>query len=306
MQAVSRCQVFSRRPLGGGHDSQDLAIVRSPGLVKAPSVTTPSTAASFNPRMRFDDGAAYEQMMGCWSALVATPFLDWLSLPSGLDWLDVGCGNGAFTETLVAQQRPASVVGVDPAPAQLTFARQRSGTADVRFIEGDAQALPLPDAGVDVALMALVLFFLPDPVQGLREMVRVVRPGGTVAAYHWDMAGGGFPLQSVLDAVRAEGHKAQEPPSGWASALDASERLWREAGLVDVQTRQFEVSRRFDDFDHFWRTTQGSPRLRDLYASLAPDALQRLHDRVREAVDAGNDRSLLLRARSNAVKGRKP
>jgi SAM-dependent methyltransferase len=152
----------------------------------------------------------------------------------------------------------------------------------------------------------LVLFFLPSPERGLQEMMRVVRPGGVVAAYHWDMAGGGFPLQPVLDAVRAEGHKSQEPPSTWASALDASERMWREAGLVEVQTRQFEVQRRFDGFEDFWRTTQGSPRLRDLYASLAPDALQRLRERVRQTLGVGDNGPLVLHGRSNAVKGRKP
>ena len=137
-------------------------------------------------------------------------------------------------------------------------------------------------------------------------MVRAVRPGGMVAAYHWDMAGGGFPLRTVLDAVRAEGHKSQEPPSTWASTLDASERMWREAGLVEVQTRQFEVQRHFDGFEDFWRTTQGSPRLRDLYASLAPHALQRLRERVRQTLGVGEDGPLVLHARSNAVKGRKP
>jgi SAM-dependent methyltransferase len=269
-------------------------------------VKTPPTDTPFNPRLRFDDGDAYEQMMGRWSALVAGPFLDWLAMPQGLEWLDDGCGNGAFTELLVARQRPVSVVGVDPAPAQLAFARQRPGTADVSFVEGDAEALPLTDAGVDVAVMALVLFFLPSPERGLQEMMRVVRPGGVVAAYHWDMAGGGFPLQPVLDAVRAEGHKSQEPPSTWASALDASERIWREAGLVEVQTRQFEVQRRFDGFEDFWRTTQGSPRLRDLYASLAPDALQRLRERVHQTLGVGDNGPLVLHGRSNAVKGRKP
>ena len=269
-------------------------------------MTTPPTDTPSSPRLSFDDGNAYEQMMGRWSALVAGPFLDWLAIPPGLAWLDDGCGNGAFTELLVARQRQESVVGVDPSPAQLAFARERPGTADVRYIEGDAQALPLTDASVDVAVMALVLFFLPSPQRGLQEMVRVVRPGGVVAAYHWDMAGGGFPLQPVLDAVRAEGHQSQEPPSTWASALDASERLWREAGLADVQTRQFEVQRRFDGFDDFWRTTQGSPRLRDLYASLAPDALQRLRERVRQTLGVEGNGPLLLRARSNAVKGRKP
>lgn len=268
-------------------------------------MTTPTDPA-FDPRLRFDNGAAYEQMMGRWSALVAEPFLGWLAVPEGLDWLDDGCGNGAFTEMLVARQRPASVVGVDPAPAQLAFARQRPGVGGARFVEGDAQALPLADGSVDAAVMALVLFFLPDAALGLREMVRVVRSGGTVAAYHWDMAGGGFPLHPVLEAVRAEGHSAPEPPSSWASALEASEQLWREAGLADVQVRQFEVERSFESFDAFWQTTHGSPRLRDLYAALAPDALQRLRERVRASLGVGEEGPLRLRARANAVKGRRP
>lgn len=257
------------------------------------------------PRFVFDDGAAYELMMGRWSALVAGPFLDWLALPEGLAWLDDGCGNGSFTESLVLRQRPWSVVGVDPAPAQLAFARQRAGTAGVRFLQGDAQALPLPDASVDAAVMALVLFFLPDPPQGIRELVRVIRPGGTIAAYHWDIAGGGFPLQPVLDAVRAEGYKSPEPPSTWAATLEASEDLWRNAGLVDVRTQQFEVRRDFDSFEDFWRTVHGSPRLGDLFATLSPAALQRLKERVREQLGVAGGVPLVLNARANAVKGRK-
>jgi len=260
---------------------------------------------SFDPNLRFNDGAAYETMMGRWSVLVAAPFLDWLALPPGLDWLDDGCGNGVFSEVLMSRQAPRSVVGVDPSAAQLEFARQRPGAAGVRFVEGDAQALPLPDASVDAAVMALVIFFLPDPVRGLQEMRRVVRPGGTIAAYHWDMAGGGFPLQPLLDAVRAEGHASLEPPSTWASALDASEELWRTAGLIEVQTRQFEVRREFDSFDDFWRSTQGSPRWKNLVTSLEPAALQRLTERVRKSVGAMDDGPLVLHARANAVKGRR-
>lgn len=253
----------------------------------------------------FDDGAAYELMMGRWSALVARPFLDWLALPAGLAWLDDGCGNGSFTASLVAHQRPATVVGVDPSPAQLNYARQRVAHAGVCFREGDAQALPLPDASVDAAVMALVLFFVPDPVQGVREMVRVVRGGGMIAAYQWDLDGGGFPLQPILDAVHAEGHKSQQPPSAWAAALGASEDLWRTAGLVDVQTRQIEVSRRFDSFDDYWRTAYGSPRLRDLFASLSPSQLQRMSQDTRRRIGGAGDGPLVLKARANAVKGRK-
>lgn len=267
----------------------------SPGPVEAPAP----------PAFVFDDGVGYELMMGRWSALVAKPFLDWLAQAQGLAWLDDGCGDGSFTQALVLHQGPASVVGVDPAPAQLRFARQRVTSAGVRFVHGDAQALPLPDACVDAAVMALVLFFLPDPPQGVRELVRVVKAGGMIAGYQWDLAGGGLPLQPILDAVHAEGHRSQPPPSAWTAALQASEALWRNAGLVDVQTRQFEVSRSFESFDDYWRTAYGSPRLRELFASLSPPALRRLSERARERIGASGDGPLVLSARANAVKGRK-
>lgn len=257
-------------------------------------------------RFVFDDGAAYERMMGRWSALAASPFLEWLQLPDGLDWLDDGCGNGSFTELLVERQRPSSVVGVDPSAAQLAFARQRDGTASVRFLEGDAQALPLPDACVDASVMALVLFFVPEPAQGVREMVRVTRPGGTAAAYHWDLDGGGFPLQPVLDALVAAGYTTHQPPSAWAASLTASEVLWRDAGLVDVQTRQFAVQRAFENFDDYWQTAHASPRLRDLFKSLSPDELHRLSESARVRLGLADDGPVVLRARANAVKGRKP
>jgi SAM-dependent methyltransferase len=257
------------------------------------------------PAFVFDDGAAYELMMGRWSALVAQPFMNWLALPQGLAWLDDGCGDGSFTESLVLHQRPASVIGVDPSPAQLRFARRRPAAAGVRFVEGDAQALPLPDECVDVAVMALVLFFLPDPLQGAREMVRVVRVGGTIAAYHWDLAGGGLPLQPIVNAVRAEGHGSRQPPSAWAAALQASQALWRDAGLLDVQTRQFQVSRTFDSFEAYWSAAYGSPNLRGLFASLPPADLQRLIGRVRRQLGVAGDGPLVLTATANAVKGRK-
>ncbi len=265
-----------------------------------------TTNGSGPPRFLFDDGAAYEEMMGRWSARVADPFLDWLALPPGLDWLDDGCGNGSFTEVLARRQQPASLVGVDPSPAQLAYARERPGLPGARWLAGDAQALPLPDASVDAAVMALVLFFLPDPALGLRELVRVVRPGGTIAAYHWDMAGGGFPLQAILDAVRADGHGLPPPPSNWVSSPEASQTLWREAGLVGVQTACFEVQRAFDSTDQVWRSAQGNPRLRALFASLAPEARERLQARVRDQLGAREGQPLVLRARATAVKGRRP
>src|SRR5215831_4296489 len=131
-------------------------------------------------------------MMGTWSRLAGDVFLDWLAPPAGLRWIDVGCGNGAFTEGLIQRCAPAEVQGVDPSSQQIAFARTREGARGAVFTEGDAQALPFPARRFDAAVMALVLFFVPDPARGVAEMVRVVRPGGTVATYLW-IAGEGPP-----------------------------------------------------------------------------------------------------------------
>jgi ubiquinone/menaquinone biosynthesis C-methylase UbiE len=146
-------------------------------------------------QIRYDDGVAYERMMGTWSRAAGEIFLDWLAPSRGLRWIDVGCGTGSFTELLIERCAPAEVEGVDPSDAQLSFARARHLGQIAKFQQGDAQALPFSDERFDAAVMALVIFFVPDPAKGIDEMVRVVRPGGTVAAYVWDMPGGGHPLE---------------------------------------------------------------------------------------------------------------
>ena len=139
---------------------------------------------------QFTDGEAYERLMGRWSRLAGAIFLDWLAPPSGLRWLDVGCGNGAFTELLVERCAPSEVLGIDPSEEQLAFARDRASTAIVEFQQGDAQALPFEDGVFDIAAMALAINLIPDPAKAVEEMARVVRRGGWVATYMWDILGG--------------------------------------------------------------------------------------------------------------------
>lgn len=155
--------------------------------------------------IRFDDLAAYERYMGKWSQLAGESFLDWLALKSGLRWLDVGCGNGAFTELLIERCEPVLVQGVDPSEAQLAYARTRPASRVAQFRQGDAMELPFPDDTFDAAVMPLVIFFVPDPPKGVAEMARVVAPGGTVAAYAWDMPGGGFPYEALQVEMRELG-----------------------------------------------------------------------------------------------------
>lgn len=113
------------------------------------------------------DGAAYERYMGKWSQLAGENFLDWLAPNAGLRWLDVGCGNGAFTEMLAERCEPVSVQGLDPSEEQLAFARTRPASHIAEFRKGDAMALPYPEDSFDAAVMPLVIFFVPDPRPGI-------------------------------------------------------------------------------------------------------------------------------------------
>src|SRR5215468_7208136 len=135
----------------------------------------------------FTDGEAYERRIGRWSRLVGETFLDWLAVPKGMRWLDVGCGNGAFTAVLIARCAPAAVSAIDPSEGMLTYARMRPNTKLAEFRVGDAQALPYPDRSFDAATMALAISFIPDPLKAVKEMMRVVGPSGWVAAYMWDL-----------------------------------------------------------------------------------------------------------------------
>ena len=257
-------------------------------------------------QIRFEDGAAYERMMGTWSRLAGDIFLDWLAPRKGLKWIDVGCGNGAFTELIVARGAPAEVQGIDPSDGQLAYANARSGAAMAKFRKGDAMALPFADCAFDVAIMALVIFFVPEPVKGVAEMVRVVAPGGAVAAYAWDMAGGGFPLQPVQTELLAMGFPPLRPPSSDVSKMDALQRLWKGAGLVDVETRRIDVQRSFADFDDFWSASTLGSSIAPVVASMAPDDLKRLREAVRARMPTDGAGRVVYGAWANAIKGRVP
>ena len=158
-------------------------------------------------QIRFTDGAGYERMMGIWSRAAGEVFLDWLAPRPGLVWADIGCGNGAFTELVVERCAPVKIHGLDPSPEQLAYARQRHTAGLADFIQGDAMALPLADASVDAATMALVIFFVPEPARGVAEMARVVRPGGSVSAYAWDLLEGAKGVQLAELAQQSAGER---------------------------------------------------------------------------------------------------
>jgi SAM-dependent methyltransferase len=253
--------------------------------------------------IRFDDGASYEIMMGRWSVLVGERFLDWIDVPNGARWLDIGCGNGAFTQLLVERGKPSDVQAFDTSAEQLAYARNRlpAGTP-VTWTEADAMRLPVADACSDVAVMPLVLFFVPEPAVGVAEMCRAVCSGGVVAAYHWDVLGGGFPLADIGEEMRKLGVPPRLPPSVAASTIDASTALWQAAGLQRVRTCQITVQRRFDSFDDYWSSAEPSNTTRPMFEVMSADQRELLKSNVRRRLQAG-DGPMTVGARANAVCG---
>jgi SAM-dependent methyltransferase len=255
----------------------------------------------------FTDGEAYERMMGRWSRLVGRTFLDWLDIPKRLRWVDIGCGNGAFTEELIAHAQPAAVAAIDPSEGQIAYARNRHGTGMAEFQVGDAQALPFADDSFDAATMALVISFVPDPAKAVAEMVRVVRPGGWVATYMWDLPGDGAPLALATAALKSLGETPPSPPSPHASRLDAMQDLWKAARLEAVDTRVIRIPVVFADFDDFWKSHDASAGpLGNFISRMSPDAKERLRARLREQLPVAADGRITYEACANAVRGRVP
>jgi ubiquinone/menaquinone biosynthesis C-methylase UbiE len=181
----------------------------------------------------------------------------------------------------------------------------RPGARGAVFLPGDAMALPFDRGRFDAAVMALVVFFVPDPAKGVAEMVRVVCPGGTVAAYAWDLLGGGFPPEPIQVEMRALGVTPMLPPSPGASRMEALRELWTSAGLEAVETREITVRRTFADFDDFW-TTSLLGSVGATIATMAAGDVELLKTRVRARLPADAAGRITYGARANAVKGRVP
>ena len=254
----------------------------------------------------FDDGAAYEQMMVAWSQLVGDVFVSWLAAGPGLGWIDIGCGNGAFTQLLVDRCAPSEVHGIDPAEGQLVFARARPCARLARFSKGDAMVLPFPNNRFDAAVMALAIFYAPDPVRAVSEMVRVVKPGGIVSTYIWDILEGRSPTGPVQAEMQAMGIAPLNPPSVAASRMGALHTLWTQAGLDNIRSREIMVTRDFGSFDDFWATILLQPNIGKPVSDMTRIMQNQLKLRVRSRLPIASDGRLRYSATANAISGRKP
>jgi ubiquinone/menaquinone biosynthesis C-methylase UbiE len=245
--------------------------------------------------------------MGRWSRVVGKAFLDWLDAPTNCRWLDVGCGNGAFTEELIARCAPAAVVAIDPSDNQLAFARTRPGVKVADFRVGNALDLLFADHSFDVAVMALVISFLPDPERAIAEMARVVRPGGLVAAYMWDVPGGGTPVHPIYVAMESMGVSLDRPPNPAVSRREVMQAMWEGVGLESVVTRVIRLETAYSDFDDFWdsNTLPIGPQGK-LISEMSQKEKEQLRTQLRDRLPATSDGRIIYEAFANAVQGRVP
>lgn len=250
-------------------------------------------------------GDSYEIYMGRWSRKIAAAFLDWLDAPAGADWLDIGCGTGALSQSVLERCRPSSLLGVDPSEGFVGHIRRTTRDDRARFEVAGAEALPLGDARVDVAASALVLNFVPDRVAALREMQRVVRPGGLVAFYVWDYPGGGMGFIDLFwkaaAALDASAEALDEAGRFPFCTRDGLAELCKSAGIGNAVVEPVEIPTVFPTFEDFWLPfTLGAGPAPGYVAKLDEAGQAGLQRELKSRVGAGGP--VDLRARAWAAK----
>lgn len=245
---------------------------------------------------------SYDRYMGRYSRLLAPLLADFAQVRAGIRALDVGCGPGALTEHLAQRLGNGAVAAADPSDSFVEACAQRVLEADVRI--ADAEALPWPDGTFDAVLSQLVINFLREPLQGGREMRRVARRGGAVAACTWDYREGMEMLRIFWDSALAldPGAPAEGKRMRFITASELNE-LWTDVGLTDVSTKSLEVALEYENFDDYWGPfTAGVGPGGAYWASLSTDGQAALQDECRRRL--GNpEAAFQLRARAWAVRG---
>ena len=252
-------------------------------------------------------GDLYEPYVGRWSRLVAQEFLTWLDRPMDGHWLDVGCGTGALSQTILNICNPQVVKGIDRSEGFVAYARSKVNDPRVTFEVGDAQSLPVDSNHYDSAISGLVLNFVPEPAKMISEMARVVNGDGVVAVYVWDYADKMQLMRHFWDAAIALDPAVadlDESPRFPICNPNALRELFLSSGLNQVETRAIDVDTHFKDFDDYWNPFLGGQGPAPTYAmSLSEEKRVQLRERIRAGLPFAADGSIPLIARAWAVKG---
>ena len=238
--------------------------------------------------MSFDVAAtAYDRFMGRYSVRLSPQLADLADVQAARRVLDVGCGPGALTAELVARTGAANVAAVDPSAPFVEAARARYPGVDVR--QATAEQLPFEDDAFDAALAQLVVHFMTDPVRGIAEMARVVRPGGVVAACVWDHAGSNGPLSLFWEAARAVDPSVADESHLPGVREGHLATLFREAGLREVESSVLSADLEHPSFESWWQPfTEGVGPAGVYVAGLSPERRSELRDRCRASMPDGS------------------
>ena len=248
---------------------------------------------------------SYERYMGRWSRLVAQHYIEWLNQAQQLHWLDVGCGTGALSQTIMAKAHPKTLCGVD---LSVDFAGHAQSTVtDARFVSCNAQHLPFENQTFDVVASGLVLNFVPQPQYAVNEMRRVAKDGGLVSVYVWDYAGKMEFLRYfwdtaiVLDASSKTFDQAERFPICQPEPL---REVFQNAGLNSVEVQPLEIATVFQDFEDYWIPfTLGNFPAPRYVVALPADHQAQLRTMLLEKLPIDSDGKIRLQARVWAVRG---
>jgi len=255
----------------------------------------------------WESGIAYERFMGRWSNLVAQKFLSWLDIVPARTWLDVGCGTGSLTKLILVKYQPKEIIAIDSSADFISHAQRSIINPSVHFKVGLAQSLELDSISIDAAVSGLVLNFVPQPKDGILEMLRVTKPGGKIGIFLWDYADGMQMLRYFWDAAVELDQNAREHDEGIRFPICRKgqlESLIREVGLKQVEATAIEIKTVFQSFDDYWQPFLGK-------VGAAPHFMmrvnqkdrQKLEDKLRKSLPIDDDGSISLNARAWAVKG---
>jgi SAM-dependent methyltransferase len=246
----------------------------------------------------FEAADAYDRFMGRYSTQLAPQFADVAGIEEGQRVLDVGCGTGTLTAECL--RRRARVAAVEPSEPFVAAVAERYPGVDVRC--GVAEQLPFPDSEFDAALAQLVVHFMREPVTALREMRRVTRPGGVVAACVWDHAGEQAPVSAFWHAVREVDPEAEDESQLAGARQGHLTELLTEAGLAEVEEGALQIRVEHSSFDDWWEPfTLGVGPAGAYFATLDPERQTQVLDVCRAAISPGK---LVIQARAWVARGR--
>lgn len=258
-------------------------------------------------QVAFNDADAYERYMGQWSRAVGEKFIAWVAPPKNAQWLDLGCGTGAFTDLILKHGAPASVTGVDPAPAQVEHAKNSFPAAE--FQVGNSMDLPFKNGEFDIIASALVLHFIPDRQKAFAEMQRVAKSSGLVSGYTWERSATskGAPYVPMMKGLQAIGVEPTTSPTVPEANLDGLRESLTRAGFRDIDVTTIEASQSYSNFDEYWQVqTMTFHPVGKTVAALTDSKRNELRDNMRKMLPAEADGSIRYKVRAVAFKARNP